>query len=405
MYEKKIIDSDTKDTILPVFWNNKNYTYVKKDDKKKYISSKIAKEDFETKIKEYNLISTIKINCAYSDNWYEKDLPILKNIIGKDIKFETEDKLNLNGIRFNRNQKQIDRISPPTLNRGDMSKRKAYENTRCKIKADANSDKFIPPLIKKSGLVIESINSNLMNTLNWIMDQFRNNMNKKIKAENDKKENNDNSSIINEEDDDNCSELSKYMVSDNDDEIIINKENVKQEVKSEVKSEVKPVPVIKQLIKPEVKQIVKQEVKSEKVLTTTYNEEIIDLTDEEDKIKSTTELPITNSITETKKGYQAEYLIKKDFIAMLNFWFSQTENQYFHDSLTEILNDLMRYLNFYNEHIYEYMIKNNSLEDKVNCVIAYYNKRYENETERVEYGADFSRSYDKYVTNEYNNQF
>jgi hypothetical protein len=177
MYENKNSDSGIKEPVLSVFLHNNILTSVKKNTKNKYI---VSTEDFERIEKEYKLISTIGISCVFSHDWNEKDSLILKEIYGEEIEFETDDKLNLNGIRFHRNGKQIDRHSPPNLPRGDFIKRKIHTNTRIRINADSNSDKFIPPLIKKTGLDIESVDPILMNTMDWITSNFRENTHKKI---------------------------------------------------------------------------------------------------------------------------------------------------------------------------------------------------------------------------------
>ena len=394
IYEKKNTDLCIKEPILPVFLHNNILKSVKKTAKNTYTVSNFSTEEFEDIKKDYHFIGNIGINCAYSDvdNWKEKDSPILKEIYGEEIEFETDDKLNLNGIRFHRNGKQIDRHSPPNLPRGDFLKRRINTNTRIRINSDSNSDKFIPPLIKKTGLDIESVDPNLMNTIDWIIERFREKMHIKII------EIKNNSSISNDDDD----AQSKHSELTNDMDMVSEKEESLKSVitlKSDTTQKSGTKQKFKLLVKPsKVKSKVKPEVNTEivSISTTSQNEEIID---------SMEEPPNINSIVETKKSYQAEYLIKKDFIVMLNFWFSKTENQYFHDSLTETLNDLMRCLQFYSPYIYEYRIKNDSLEDKVNCVIEYYNKRYENETERVEYGANFFRAHEQYVTSQYNNQF
>ena len=59
----------------------------------------------------------------------------------------------------------------------------------------------------------------------------------------------------------------------------------------------------------------------------------------------------------------------------------------------------MKHLRFYNEFIFNYKFKSETLENKVNCVIEYYNNRYKNDTNEVDYGANFRRAYEECINN------
>ena len=58
----------------------------------------------------------------------------------------------------------------------------------------------------------------------------------------------------------------------------------------------------------------------------------------------------------------------------------------------------MRNLNFYSIYIFEYKFNKDTLDDKVNCVINYYNKKYIMD-DIVQYGAEFDRAYKEAVSN------
>ena len=417
LYEKND-ELDDLPKVISTFKHNGVLMRVVKNKEGKLIQE-LAKNLDLTK---YTKKGSYSHRIAYSDDWTPLDNTQLEPIFSH-TEHDTEDRLLLNTIDYERNNRIIDLEQTKQIIKGSEHIRVTTRNSRQLISFDVDLDKYFGLLQKKTDLNKSLIYSEIVNCKEWCEDNIYKRINavkapikkaekearqaqkKKEQEERDEKiiqetlakhglgSNKSKKKSKVEEDSDNDEESCESS-SENSSSYIDEQELENDDCESELDSDSGSV-----LDSSETNQVaaavpLETETQSENI-GFTFSEQANEAgssSDSESSQSSKIEAIITSS---NRKATKAEYIGKKPVIDELKNW---EQNEDLHKELDEQLHTLFKVYGVLHEHSFEFIFNKLSIKDKIEIIIIQINKKYPYDTvERIDGGINFHRAYDQHI--------
>jgi hypothetical protein len=419
LYEKNDVQSsDDLPKVISMFKHNGALMRVVKNKEVKLVQESAKNLD----LSKYTKKGSYSHRITYSDDWSLLDNTQLKAIFGH-VEHSSEDRLLLNTVDYERNNRIIDLEQTKQIITGSEHIRVTTRHSRQLISFDADLDEYIGLLQKKTELNKSLIHSEIVNNKEWCEDNIYKRINavkapikkaeKKARESQKKKEQEERYEKIRQEtlakhglgsnkskkklkveedsddDEESCSSSSENSSSD-----IAEQELENDDCESESESDSGSV-----LDSSETNQVaaavpLETETQSENI-GFTFSEQASEAgsgSDSESSHSSKIEAIITSS---NRKATKAEYIGKKPVIDELKNWEQKAD---LHKELDEQLHTLFKVYGVLHEHSFEFIFNKLSIKDKIEIIIIQINKKYPYDTvERIDGGINFHRAYEQHI--------
>ena len=398
---KELEEKEIKRELCIILQRKQTYFRIIKNIKKQTVSAQLSKKEFD-KIKSKHTFIKFEQLGSYSDDWTE-DIPFLQQIIGTESN-ATDRKFN-NMIMYERNGKIIYTEPTPKLTSGNHSRKKSYENSRFKFSYDATMDPFIKPLIKKSNVVTELIPDELKDALEWDRNQLRKSMDDKIKKEKKEKKEKEEKEKTGGQKDNTPKPPNPILVEyDSDEEEEDNDEEDDENSEEEEEDNDENSDSAEEEEEEEEEEECHDGNDGDGNDGNSNGDSNGDNGDNGDNGNGDNgnsngdnmQRPNTPPSECYRRANTALYLSKTNFIDKLEYWKSKPE---LNECLKQTLYETIKHYKVFAPSIFDYTFHKLNINELIDLIKLHLNDKYKNDTDNVDYGAEFSRAYNQYISN------